>query len=112
MRRSFATAPHRLLFCCLHTEPVGLAHLAKYAVSLGGNAGPQNLVSSEDDSRLVITDYFLNKDAAELLHSKGDHKVHVLRVTHDGLAEDKRFQLDFNTAFRSGPARPHGIAMK
>jgi len=30
----------------------------------------------------------------------------------DGLTEDKRFKLDFNTAFKTGPARPHGIAMK
>jgi len=25
---------------------------------------------------------------------------------------DPRFNLDFDTAFPSGPARPHGIAMK
>jgi len=25
---------------------------------------------------------------------------------------DTRFDLDFNTAFSSGPARPHGIAIK
>ena len=28
------------------------------------------------------------------------------------LTEDTRFQLDFNKAFTTGPARPHGIAMK
>ena len=42
----------------------------------------------------------------------GDHKVRVLKVTHDSLTEDSRFQLDFNTAFATGPARPHGLAMK
>jgi selenium-binding protein 1 len=33
-------------------------------------------------------------------------------VTHDSMIEDLRFRLDFNTAFPTGPARPHGIAMK
>jgi hypothetical protein len=81
-------------------------------VSLGANAGPHNLVLNDDDSRLVVTDYFLNEDAAGIIHFEGDHKVHVLKVTHDSLIEDKRFKLDFNTAFKTGPARPHGIAMK
>ena len=66
---------------------------------------------NDDDSRLVVTDYFLNEDAAGIIHFEGDHKVHVLKVTHDTLTEDKRFKLDFNTAFKTGPARPHGIAM-
>jgi selenium-binding protein 1 len=81
-------------------------------VSFGQNAGPHNLVLSSDDNRLVVTDYFLNEDAEGIIHFEGDHKVHVLKVTHDTLTEDKRFKLDFNTAFKTGPARPHGIAMK
>jgi selenium-binding protein 1 len=81
-------------------------------VSFGANAGPHNLVLSADDSRLVVTDYFLNEDAAGIIHFEGDHKVHVLKVRHDTLSEDERFKLDFNTAFKTGPARPHGIAMK
>jgi selenium-binding protein 1 len=81
-------------------------------VSFGANAGPHNLVLNDDDSRLVVTDYFLNEDAAGIIHFEGDHKIHVLKVTHDGLTEDKRFHVDFNTAFKTGPARPHGIAMK
>jgi selenium-binding protein 1 len=80
--------------------------------SFGANAGPHNIVLSDDDKRLVVTDYFLNEDKEGIIHFEGDHKVHVLKVTHDGLVEDKRFQLDFNTAFKTGPARPHGIAMK
>jgi hypothetical protein len=82
------------------------------AVSFGANAGPHNLVLSDDDRRLVVTDYFLNEDEAGIIHFEGDHKVHVLKVSHDRLTEDKRFKLDFNTAFKTGPARPHGIAMK
>ncbi len=35
-----------------------------------------------------------------------------LKVGRNTLTEDTRFQLDFNTAFPTGPARPHGIAMK
>jgi selenium-binding protein 1 len=81
-------------------------------VSFGANAGPHNIVLNEDDSRLVVTDYFLNEDEQGIIHFEGDHKVHVLNVTHDTITEDKRFQLDFNKAFKTGPARPHGIAMK
>lgn len=82
-------------------------------VTLGPvNSGPHNLVLTSDDSRLVVTDYFLNEDEAGIIHFEGDHKVHVVKVTNDTLTEDTRFKLDFNTAFPTGPARPHGIAMK
>jgi len=70
------------------------------------------MMLSADDSRLVVTDYFLNEDGAGIIHFEGDHKVHVVKVTHDTLTVDPRFNLDFNTAFPTGPARPHGIAMK
>jgi len=75
-------------------------------------SGPHNLVLSGDDSRLVVTDYFLNEDYGGIIHFEGDHEVHVINVTHDTLTLDSRFKLDFNTAFPTGPARPHGIAMK
>jgi len=89
-------------------------HLKQVAVVTLGpvDSGPHNLVLSGDDSRLVVTDYFLNEDDAGIIHFEGDHKVHVVKVTHDTLTEDTRFKLDFNTAFPTGPARPHGIAMK
>jgi 56kDa selenium binding protein (SBP56) len=92
------------------TERANLKQLS--VVNLGENSGPHNIVLSNDDNRLVATDYFLNEDDAGVLHYEGDHKVHVMKVTHDTLSEDKRFNLDFNTAFKTGPARPHGIAMK
>lgn len=76
------------------------------------DSGPHNLMLSADDSRLVVTDYFLNEDDAGIIHFEGDHKVHVVKVTRDTLIDDPRFKLDFNTAFPTGPARPHGIAMK
>ena len=81
-------------------------------VSFGKDTGPHNLVLSSDDSRLVVSDYFLNQDAAGIIHFEGDHKIHVIKVTHNTLSEDTRFNLDFNTAFPTGPARPNGIAMK
>ena len=30
----------------------------------------------------------------------------------NGLALDRHFDMDFDTAFATGPARPHGVAMK
>jgi len=60
----------------------------------------------------VVTDYFLNQDDFGKIHFEGDHKVHVIKVFGDRLELDPRFQLDFNTAFPTGPARPHGIEMK
>jgi len=94
------------------TDRFNLKQVPGAIVSFGANAGPHNLVLTGDDSRLVISDYFLNEDDAGIIHFEGDHKVRVLKVTHDSLKEDTRFQLDFNTAFSTGPARPHGLAMK
>ena len=81
-------------------------------VSFGKDSGPHNLLLSNDDRRLVVSDYFLNEDGAGIIHFEGDHRVRVIKVTHNTLTEDSRFQLDFNTAFPTGPARPHGLAMK
>jgi selenium-binding protein 1 len=93
------------------TDRANLKQLS--VVTLGPvNSGPHNLVLSSDDNRLVVSDYFLNEDDAGIIHFEGDHKVHVVKVTHDTLTEDTRFQLDFSTAFPTGNARPHGIAMK
>jgi selenium-binding protein 1 len=65
-----------------------------------------------DDSRLVVVDYFLNEDSFGKIHFDGDHKVHVIKVDGTRLTIDPRFNIDFNTAFPTGPARPHGVAMK
>ena len=92
------------------TDRANLKQLS--VVSFGKDAGPHNLMLTADDKRLVVSDYFLNEDDAGIIHFEGDHKIHVIQVKHDKLVEDRRFQLDFNTAFSSGPARPHGIAMK
>lgn len=94
------------------TNRFDLKQVPGAVASFGANAGPHNIVLTGDDSRLVVSDYFLNEDDAGIIHFEGDHKVRVLKVTHDSLKEDTRFQLDFNTAFSTGPARPHGLAMK
>ena len=82
-------------------------------VSFGPNSGPHSVHLTHDDKRLVVTDYFLNEDDFGKVHLDGDHKVHVLDVREQGLTVDPAFQvIDFNTAFATGPARPHGIGMK
>jgi selenium-binding protein 1 len=82
------------------------------ALDLGQASGPHYLALTADERRLVVSDYFLNEDEAGKVHAEGDHKVHVLRVSRYDLAVDERFQLHFNTAFATGPARPHGMAFK
>jgi selenium-binding protein 1 len=108
----------RLIFASFQAGQVGLldisnrsAFVQKSVVDLGVGAGPHDIDLSEDDSRLVVTDYFLNEDDFGKIHFEGDHAVHVIKVTHDTLTLDTRFVLDFDTAF-DYPARPHGIAMK
>lgn len=81
-------------------------------LDLGANSGPHYIALTEDETRLVISDYFLNEDDMGKVHAEGDHLVHVARVTNKELVLDTRFKLDFNTAFATGPARPHGMAFK
>lgn len=81
-------------------------------LDLGPDSGPHYLRLTADEKRLVISDYFLNEDGAGKVHAEGDHRIHVAKVTRDGLALDPRFQLDFNRAFVTGAARPHGLAFK
>jgi len=86
-------------------------------VNLGVGAGPHNIMLTHEEKRLVVTDYFLVEDMFPFaspgkVQFEGDHKVYVLNVTRNGLEVDPRFDLDFNTAFQTGPARPHGIAVK
>ena len=82
-------------------------------VSFGENSGPHSIHLTHDDKRLVVTDYFLNEDDFGKVALEGDHKLHVLSVGKKGLSVDAAFKVvDFNTAFSTGPARPHGIGMK
>jgi selenium-binding protein 1 len=81
-------------------------------LDLGPNSGPHYIKLTPDERRLVISDYFLNEDNFGKVHAEGDHKVHVAKVKEDGLELDLKFDLDFNTAFATGPARPHGLAIR
>lgn len=108
----------RLIFASFMAGQIGMldisdrnAFVQQAIVNLGVDAGPHDIDLTEDDSRLVVTDYFLNEDDFGKIHFEGDHKVHVIKVTPDTLTLDTRFELDFNTAFEY-PTRPHGIAMK
>ena len=81
-------------------------------LDLGANSGPHYIALTEDENRLVISDYFLNEDEFGKVHAEGDHIIHVAQVKKGDLVLDPRFQLNFNTAFNTGPARPHGVAFK
>jgi selenium-binding protein 1 len=108
----------RLIFASFQAGQVGMLDISnpnaftqKSVVNLGIDAGPHDLDLTGDDSRLVVTDYFLEEDDFGKIHFEGDHRVHVIKVTRDELTLDERFDLDFDTAFEH-PARPHGMAMK
>ena len=123
-RRHDAAASHaadgdRLIFGFFQAGQVGMldvsdpeAPFQTGIVNMGLDAGPHAIALTDDDKRLVVTDYFLNEDDFGKIHFEGDHKVRVIRVHKDHLELDPRFNLDFNTAFATGPARPHGVAMK
>ena len=78
---------------------------------LGPGSGPHYLRLTNDEKRLVVSDYFLVEDLvpAGVVKDEGDHKVHVFNVVHDQLQLDPRFNLDFNRDISTGPARPHGF---
>jgi selenium-binding protein 1 len=109
----------RLLFASFQAGQVGMLDVSDPThpfqtgiVNLGENAGPHAITLTDDDKRLVVTDYFLNQDDFGKIHFEGDHHVRVIKVFRDRLQLDPRFDIDFNTAFPAGPARPHGVAMK
>lgn len=109
----------RLLFASFQAGQVGMLDVTDPEhpvqtgiVSLGVNAGPHDIALTDDDKRLVVSDYFLNEDGFGKIHFEGDHHVHVIKVYKNHLALDPVFDVDFNTAFPTGPARPHGVEMK
>jgi selenium-binding protein 1 len=110
----------RLIFGLFQAGQVGMLDITNpnqftqvSVVSFGKDTGPHSVHLTHDDKRLVVTDYFLNEDDFGKIHFEGDHKVHVLNVTDAALTVDPAFhEIDFNTAFPTGPARPHGIGMK
>ena len=109
----------RLIFGSFQAGQVGMLDVSdpehpvqSDIVNLGIDAGPHDIHLTDDDKRLVVTDYFLNEDDFGKIHFEGDHRVNVIKVSGKHLRLDRRFNLDFDTAFATGPARPHGIEMK
>jgi selenium-binding protein 1 len=109
----------RLIFGLFQAGQVGMLDVSdpehpvqSSIVNLGQDAGPHMVALTDDDKRLVVSDYFLNEDDFGKVHFEGDHHVRVINVSRHDLALDLRFDVDFNTAFATGPARPHGVAMK
>ena len=109
----------RLIFGSFQAGQVGMLDVSdrehpvqSAIVNLGVGAGPHDIALTDDDKRLIVTDYFLNEDGFGKIHFEGDHKVHVIKVFRHRLELDTRFNLDFNTAFPTGRARPHGIESK
>jgi len=109
----------RLIFGLFQAGQVGMLDISDpehpvqaSIVTLGKDAGPHMVALTDDDKRLVVSDYFLNEDDFGKIHFEGDHHVRVIKVSKKQLALDRRFDLDFNSAFVTGPARPHGVAMK
>ena len=47
------------------------------------DTGPHAIALTDDDKRLVVTDYFLNEDDFGKIHFEGDHRVHVIRVSQE-----------------------------
>ncbi len=112
-------AGDRLIFGLFQAGQVGMLDVSDpehpvqmSIVNLGADAGPHMIALTDDDKRLVVSDYFLNEDDFGKIHFEGDHHVRVMKVSRSRLALDSRFDVDFNTAFATGPARPHGVAMK
>jgi selenium-binding protein 1 len=102
----------RLFFGLFQAGQVGMLDVSdpehpveQAVVSFGVDAGPHDIDLSEDGSRLVVTDYFLNEDDFGKVHAEGDHKVHVINVTHDTMTLEPRFEIDFKNGVRDG-SRP------
>jgi hypothetical protein len=51
-------------------------------VDLGPGSGPHYLRLTQDEKRLVVSDYFLVEDLAPggLVHAEGDRKIHVINI--------------------------------
>jgi hypothetical protein len=80
---------------------------------LGADSGPHFLRLTNDEKRLIVTDYFLVEDLAPggIVNVEGDHKIHVLNVHGNRLELDRAFDVDFNRDVSTGAARPHGVVV-
>ncbi len=77
----------RLIFGSFQAGQVGMLNVSDPdhpaqagIVNLGVDAGPHDIELTDDDKRLVVTDYFLDEDDFGKIHFEGDHHVHVIKV--------------------------------
>jgi selenium-binding protein 1 len=82
-------------------------------VNLGADSGPHYVRLTDDERRLVVSDYFLVEDLAPggIVNVEGDHRIHVIDVGDNRMERDRRFDVDFDRDISTGPARPHGVLM-
>ena len=74
----------RLIFGSFQAGQVGMLdvsnpeHPSRPASSISARMpGPHMIALTDDDKRLVVSDYFLNEDDFGKIHFEGDHHVHV-----------------------------------
>lgn len=81
-------------------------------VNLGAGAGPHYLRLTQDEQRLIVTNYFLNEHSHNgLVQQDGNRKIQVINVRKDSMDLDPKFNFDGNTAFSTGAARPHAVVL-
>ena len=88
--------PHsgdRLIFGLFQAGQVGMLDVSdpehpvqSGIVSLGANAGPHMIALTDDDKRLVVSDYFLNEDDFGKIHFEGDHHDSPARTSRHIMA--------------------------
>lgn len=76
---------------------------------LDPDSGPHMAMLANDNTQLIVSDYFINEDNFGKVHLDGDHYVRVLDVSPNHLAMDPRFQIDFNARIPGVQLRPHGF---
>src|SRR4029078_10589950 len=94
----------RLIFASFQAGQVGMLDVSDPEhpfqtgiVNFGMDAGPHMIALTDDDKRLVVSDYFLNEDDFGKVHFEGDHHVRVVKVFKKRLELDRRVDVDFNT---------------
>src|SRR4030095_7870902 len=82
----------RLIFASFQAGQVGMLDVTDPdhpfqtgIVTLGMDAGPHMIALTDDDKRLVVSDYFLNEDDFGKVHFEGDHHVRVIKVSRNRL---------------------------
>lgn len=78
-------------------------------IDLGVGAGPHFLLLSHDQTRLIVSDYFVNNvGLGGLVAAGGDYRTHVFQIEESDFHYDPLWYHDGNN-FTTGVARPHGL---